>query len=175
MFIASHIYLLICNYLYWYSFISLYGFELMSSAFSFEPKVQHLIFLVSQFLSGNVFFVLWSWSTILLTIEFLFDIFFFLLVLEHTIPMPYIMWGLKASVVSENSISRWPWWGPLVFDELPFSNYFLFAFWQYDCCQGSQHGWEKEFWDTVHLRSREGNGTPLQYSCLENPMDGGAW
>ena len=24
-------------------------------------------------------------------------------------------------------------------------------------------------------RSREGNGTPLQYSCLENPMDGGAW
>ena len=24
-------------------------------------------------------------------------------------------------------------------------------------------------------RCREGNGTPLQYSCLENPMDGGAW
>jgi len=22
---------------------------------------------------------------------------------------------------------------------------------------------------------REGNGTPLQYSFLENPMDGGAW
>ena len=22
---------------------------------------------------------------------------------------------------------------------------------------------------------REGNGYPLQYSCLENPMDGGAW
>ena len=21
----------------------------------------------------------------------------------------------------------------------------------------------------------EGEGTPLQYSCLENPMDGGAW
>ena len=21
----------------------------------------------------------------------------------------------------------------------------------------------------------KGNGTPLQYSCLENPMDGGAW
>ena len=21
----------------------------------------------------------------------------------------------------------------------------------------------------------EGNGTPLQYYCLENPMDGGAW
>ena len=28
-----------------------------------------------------------------------------------------------------------------------------------------------------HLRSffGEGNGTPLQYSCLENPMDEGAW
>ena len=23
--------------------------------------------------------------------------------------------------------------------------------------------------------AREGNGTPLQYSCLENPMDRGAW
>ena len=23
--------------------------------------------------------------------------------------------------------------------------------------------------------SGEGNGTPLQYFCLENPMDGGAW
>ena len=27
----------------------------------------------------------------------------------------------------------------------------------------------------VKNRNREGNGTPLQYSCLENPMDGGAW
>ena len=23
--------------------------------------------------------------------------------------------------------------------------------------------------------SGEGNNNPLQYSCLENPMDGGAW
>ena len=28
---------------------------------------------------------------------------------------------------------------------------------------------------TAQLHSSEGNGTPLQYSCLENPMDGGAW
>ena len=27
----------------------------------------------------------------------------------------------------------------------------------------------------VNVLSGEGNGTPLQYSCLENPMDGGAW
>ena len=26
-----------------------------------------------------------------------------------------------------------------------------------------------------YLLFGEGNGTPLQYSCLENPMDGGAW
>ena len=26
-----------------------------------------------------------------------------------------------------------------------------------------------------NIFSGEGNGTPLQYSCLENPMDGGAW
>ena len=27
----------------------------------------------------------------------------------------------------------------------------------------------------IHRASGEGNGNPLQYSCLENPMDGGAW
>ena len=26
-----------------------------------------------------------------------------------------------------------------------------------------------------YRRPGEGNGTPLQYSCLENLMDGGAW
>ena len=29
--------------------------------------------------------------------------------------------------------------------------------------------------DHSKLNNGEGNGTPLQYSCLENPMDGGAW
>ena len=42
----------------------------------------------------------------------------------------------------------------------------------------------KEFPDVRHNEKRikftrvgdgEGNGTPLQYSCLENPMDGEAW
>ena len=28
---------------------------------------------------------------------------------------------------------------------------------------------------TYTYSNGEGNGTPLQYSCLENPMDGGAW
>ena len=31
-----------------------------------------------------------------------------------------------------------------------------------------------EFAET-HVHFGEDNGTPLQYSCLENPMDGGAW
>ena len=47
--------------------------------------------------------------------------------------------------------------------------------------------WEKSFfcskWVSKHFRKRcpilfvsgEGNGTPLWYSCLENPMDGGTW
>ena len=30
-------------------------------------------------------------------------------------------------------------------------------------------------WPALLLVGGEGNGTPLQYSCLENPMDGGAW
>ena len=34
--------------------------------------------------------------------------------------------------------------------------------------------------ERLHFRSSlscigEGNGTPLQYSCLKNPRDGGAW
>ena len=28
---------------------------------------------------------------------------------------------------------------------------------------------------SLKIGSGEGNGTPLQSSCLENPMDGGAW
>ena len=31
-----------------------------------------------------------------------------------------------------------------------------------------------EFEDML-VETGEGDGTPLQYSCLENPMDGGAW
>ena len=32
-----------------------------------------------------------------------------------------------------------------------------------------------ENYKTLIKEIGEGNGTPLQYSCLENPMDGGAW
>ena len=57
---------------------------------------------------------------------------------------------------------------------------------------GKSHGWRslvgcspwgREEWDTteqLHFhfslsRIGEGNGTPLQRSCLENPRDGGTW
>ena len=30
-------------------------------------------------------------------------------------------------------------------------------------------------WALVQFCTGEGNGNPLQYSCLENPMVGGAW
>jgi len=35
-----------------------------------------------------------------------------------------------------------------------------------------------KFWKFLQetcITFEEGNGNPLQYSCLENPMDGGAW
>ena len=31
------------------------------------------------------------------------------------------------------------------------------------------------FIEYLEVDDREGNGTPLQHSCLENPMDGGTW
>ena len=45
------------------------------------------------------------------------------------------------------------------------------------CCSSwgcKESDWATELNWTVVLIG-EGNGTPLQYSCLENPMDGGAW
>ena len=33
----------------------------------------------------------------------------------------------------------------------------------------------KEIYYFLEKPCGEGNGTPLQYPCLENPMDGGAW
>ena len=34
---------------------------------------------------------------------------------------------------------------------------------------------EAVFCGKIYVTFEEGNGTPLQYSCLENPRDGGAW
>ena len=34
---------------------------------------------------------------------------------------------------------------------------------------------ESNYIESTYDCFREGIGTPLQYSCLENSMDGGAW
>ena len=33
----------------------------------------------------------------------------------------------------------------------------------------------EEYSKNLRVMKGEGNGNPLQYSCLENPMAGGAW
>ena len=49
----------------------------------------------------------------------------------------------------------------------------------YSCCSYSSASNREGISVTLFCGSSatvgEGNGTPLQYSCLENPMDGGAW
>ena len=57
--------------------------------------------------------------------------------------------------------------------------------WSRKSSQGTVEGdWEGVKWGSksksrasswIPRHCGEGNGTPLQYSCLENPMDGGAW
>ena len=44
------------------------------------------------------------------------------------------------------------------------------------CIQGHHYHLSKfHIYALLYCTGGEGNGTPLQYSCLENPMDGGAW
>ena len=40
---------------------------------------------------------------------------------------------------------------------------------------GVGHDWGDLAATAAYIHIREGNGNPLQYSCLENAMDGGAW
>ena len=42
-------------------------------------------------------------------------------------------------------------------------------------CIVSVRKWLPGLWGWACPNPREGNGTPLQYSCLENPTDGEAW
>ena len=41
------------------------------------------------------------------------------------------------------------------------------------CIEGAPH--DPSVWPKHTLMEGEGNGNPLQYTCLENPMDRGAW
>ena len=46
------------------------------------------------------------------------------------------------------------------------------------CSDGNVSAYNEGDLDSIPGLGRspgEGNGNPLQYSCLENPMDGGTW
>ena len=47
--------------------------------------------------------------------------------------------------------------------------------WKCGLGRGGGHGEDISFIMESRILLGEGNGTPLQYSCLENPMDEGAW
>ena len=38
-----------------------------------------------------------------------------------------------------------------------------------------REAWHAAIYGVAKSQTGEGNGTPPQYSCLENPMDGGSW
>ena len=71
-------------------------------------------------------------------------------------------------VVWENWVQSLAWQDPL---EEGMATYFSILAWRNPWTE--EPGGHKEL-DTTE-RLGEGNGTPLQYSCLETPMDGGAW
>ena len=73
--------------------------------------------------------------------------------------------GLEWFWKTEKQGERWHWWGgwPNHTGSLRFLSWVF--------CLLIQRAFN--YSTSVHLG--EGNGTPLQYSCLENPMDGGAW
>ena len=56
--------------------------------------------------------------------------------------------------------------------QLNYNNYILKIF---QNIAKQQHTQIVIYWKPLQCSFREGNGTPLQYSCLENRMDGGAW
>ena len=51
------------------------------------------------------------------------------------------------------------------------------SFWTYILVETGTVEWlvKHGFWPQIGERNGEGNGSPLQCSCLENPRDGGAW
>ena len=64
---------------------------------------------------------------------------------------------------------------PLYFLKLAMRSRGLIIFWLIQGREAPSLGSSSAVLDMPHLNSRDSNGTPLQYSCLENPMDGGAW
>ena len=75
---------------------------------------------------------------------------------------------------------RWPKYWSFSFNISPSNKYWLISF-RIDCFDLAIQGTLKSLLQqhsskaSILRCSKEGNGNPLQYSCPENPMDGGAW
>ena len=72
------------------------------------------------------------------------------------------------------------WWLDLYFcficlDEVSYTGYYWWLGDAGSCIQVVSFVWVVTIWYSVWIVLGEGNGTPLQCSCLENPRDGGAW
>ena len=83
--------------------------------------------------------------------------------------------GFLASLISKN------WWGQTRNSGKAFwGSCFSRREWKQDSLVhclvvGVGVGWASSLYGMSVGVSGEGNGNPLQYSCLENPVDGGAW
>ena len=76
----------------------------------------------------------------------------------------YILNFLLFTLYQKSSPKKW------------YSGKITHSFTSFVCGGNSQeiHPLRSYYLDAI-LLDGEGNGTPLQYSCLENPVDGGAW
>ena len=94
------------------------------------------------------------------------------LIYNHTLPQHLKYWSSRVQqvpVLMSSTSSCWFPWNKL-------SSFFE----RLNQVKDITHtlGWTQEtlfICYQVGILCSEGSGTPLQYSCLENPMDGGAW
>ena len=80
---------------------------------------------------------------------------FFYLLMKSVSGFPFCLLGTEIGIIFSSSIR----FSNICREPIPFFSYFSFLL----------------FLGHTVQHVGEGNGTPLQYSCLENPMDGGAW
>ena len=90
-------------------------------------------------------------------------------ILAWRIPMDRGAWSDRVHGVAKSG-TRLKWLSVHTLWSLSFSPLLFHFLWGYNWKKENQG--ENVF---VVPRTGEGNGTPLQYSCLESPMDGGAW
>ena len=72
---------------------------------------------------------------------------------EHSLALPFFGIGVKTDLSCPVATAEFPKFAGILSAAL---------------------SWHYFIYNSIYLLG-EGKGTPLQYSCLENPMDGGAW